>query len=258
MSRFWDFLNHVKDEPGKLPLIHNTDLYYFREIRNQETLLPTDCNVYGEKLLYFFYGRPSYRPHSNKNTVNAKSLLPVCLVMSRNLLPTAVRIMPFDTGAFSRSMMHPPMHESMRKEEFQLALSAEAPMRVVNMFYGGERRYFDSRPLPFIDKYEPYEDLELDSYFRLLHHRSNTEFDDRVSAIEVQLADPVGLSGCIHAAILPKPYLDLPGIVDQVERWGGVAIPYHVKEEFIPIEVQGSIFQRLNDFMESEGFLDKG
>jgi hypothetical protein len=34
----------------------------------------------------------------------------------------AVRILPFDSGAFERRMMHPPMHEAMHKEEFELVI----------------------------------------------------------------------------------------------------------------------------------------
>jgi len=107
---------------------------------------------------------------------------------------------------------------------------------------------------PSIDNYDEFEDLEVDSYFRLLHHRSNTEFDDRVTAIEIQVNRPVTLAGNMHAVILPKPYLDRPGIVQQVHGWGGIAIPYNVKEEFVPRELQGAVFDRLTDFLEQEGF----
>ena len=142
----------------------------------------------------------------------------------------------------------------MELDHFELAVAANAPMQVVNLFYGSERDYYDARAKPTIGGYDEYDDLEMDSYFRLLHHRANTEFDDRVSAIEIQLKDPVSLTGCVHAAILPKPYLNHPGIAKQIDEWGGVAIPYNVKEEFVPKELQGAIFDRLTDFLEQEGF----
>jgi hypothetical protein len=117
------------------------------------------------------------------------------------------------------------------------------------MFYSSEEDYYMTRPKVRIDPYNEYEDFEIDSYFRLLHHRSNTPFDDRVTAIEIQTRAPVHLPGPIEAAILPKPFLDQRGIVEQIQSWGGIAIPYNVKAEFIPREIQGAIFDRLTDFL---------
>jgi hypothetical protein len=250
MGRFWDFLNEANAPIGRLPLIHNTDLFFFREIRSSEKLSPAECDVYqGEKILYFFYGRPSYRAHPNVGTVTARAFLPVCLVLSRPVLQEATRIVALDTGAFARKYMHPPMHEKMVKDDFELAITADAPMKLIQVFYESEDHYFRSKPKLSIPDYDEFADLEIDSYFRLLHHRSNSPFDDRVSAIEVQTHSPISLPGNVSAAILPQPYLDRPGIVEQIERWGGIAIPYNVKEEFIPREIQGAIYDRLSDFL---------
>jgi hypothetical protein len=121
MGRFWDFLKDAKPPPGELPLIHNTDLFFFRQIRLSEKLKPSDCDVYkGEKLLYFFYGRPSYCAHVNLGTVTARALLPICLVLSRSVIAQATRIVAFDSGAFARQYMHPPMHEKWQKRTSNL------------------------------------------------------------------------------------------------------------------------------------------
>jgi hypothetical protein len=257
MGRFWDFVSRSNASDGRLPLIHATDLFCFRQVRADGRLEPAECPIYKpEKLLYFFYGRPSYRPHAQLDTVTAKALLPVCLVMSRELTDRAVRIMPFDTGAFSRKMMHPPLHEKMELHDFELAVSANAPMRLIELFYGSERNYYDAMAKYVVTGYDKYDDLEIDSYFRLLHHRANTPFDDRVTAIEVQLHDPIELCGFAHAVILPKPYLDAPHITEQIESWGAISIPYNVKEEFVPKELQGAIFDKLTDFLEQQGWLD--
>ena len=254
MGRFWEFVRKANAPSGRLPLVHATDLFCFRRIRMEARLVPTACEVYGgQKLLYFFYGRPSYRPHAQLDTVTAKALLPVCLVVSREVAQDAVRVMPFDTGAFYRKMMHPPIHEMMELGEFELGLAASAPMRVVDLFYGGERQYYLAKARPSLVSYDEFEDLEVDSYFRLLHHRANTAFDDRVTAIEFQLDKPVDIAGRIEAAILPKPYLDRPGVAEQINGWGGIPSPYNVKEEFVPREIQGAIFDRLTDYLEHGG-----
>ncbi len=92
--------------------------------------------------------------------------------------------MPFDTGAFHNEMMHPPMHDAMKMNEFELVVHPSAPVRVIKMFYGSERRYFDAKPKSISDIiYDEYNDLEVNSYVRMLHHRANSPSDDRVSAI---------------------------------------------------------------------------
>jgi hypothetical protein len=177
--------------------------------------------------------------------------------MSRAIISKAVRMMPFDTGAFEGKMMHPPMHDAMRKEEFELSIASDAPTKTINVFYGDESNYYDAKANPKIPSCDHLEDLEIDCYFRLLHHRANCESDDRVTAIEVQVGCAIALTGHVHAAILPKPFLcPRSGIVEQVERWGGLAIPYNVKEEFVPREIQGAIFDRLTEYLYQERFLE--
>ncbi|MCW5704827.1 MAG: hypothetical protein KIT82_19865 [Bradyrhizobium sp.] len=189
-------------------------------------------------------------------TIDAKAFLPVCMLMSRELTDKAVRIMPFDSGAFHHGRMHPPMHKEMALDEFEMAVDATAPMRLVDLFYGNERKYFDAAAKKEFGGYDEFEELEIDSYFRLLHHRSNSPTDDRVSAVEIQIADPIALAGQVHAVILPRQFLDRPGVVTQIESWGAIAIPYNVKEEFIPREAQGAIFEKIAEYLEQEGMLD--
>lgn len=257
MGRFWEFVRQAASADGCLPLTHATDLMHFRQIITTSRLEPQECPVYtGEKLLYFFYGRPSYRPNAKAQTLTARAFLPICLVMDRNILDKMVRIMPFDTGAFHNKMMHPPMHDDMSLKEFELEVHSTAPMRLIQMFYDSERKYFDAKARSISEiTYDEYEDLEVDSYLRMLHHRANSPADDRVSAIEIQLHTPVDVAGRILAAILPKPYLDRPGIRKQIESWGAILIPYHVKEEFVPREAHAAISERLVDYLEKYGHL---
>jgi hypothetical protein len=116
---------------------------------------------------------------------------------------------------------------------------------------------YDANPKSISDLiYDEYDDLEVDSYVRMLHHRADSPSDDRVSAIEIQVQAPVDISGRILAAILPKPYFDRPGIQAQVESWNAVPIPYHVKEEFRPREAHAAISERLTIFLEKNKVLE--
>ena len=89
--------------------------------------------------------------------------------------------MPFDTGAFHNNRLHPPFHKAMEKVAFGLDVAKDAPGRLINLFYGSDKDYYNSRPKGMLGiPHDEYDDLEIDSYFRLLHHRSDSESDDRV------------------------------------------------------------------------------
>lgn len=259
MSRFWEFINVQATAGGRpcLPLTHVTDGYHFRDIRNLGKLSPRDCDVYkGERLLYFFYGRPSYRPHTSKTTVDVWSLLPICIILKQSVGDQAARVMPFDSGAFHRKMMHPPMHEDMKLEDFELNISPDVPAKIITIFYGNEHKYFHAKKDHREQlNYNKIDDLEIDSYFKLVRHRPNRDYDDRVTAIEYQLRNPVNLFKNTEAIILPKPFFDYSNVINQIESWGAIAIPYHVKEEFIPSELQGAIFDRLTSYLVDMGYL---
>lgn len=90
--------------------------------------------------------------------------------------------MPFDSGAFHAQMMHPPMHPDMKLSHFELAIHANAPMELIKVFFETESSYFDVRPV--YTEY-PYDNLEIDAFYRLIRPGNDQDQDDRVSAIEL-------------------------------------------------------------------------
>jgi hypothetical protein len=253
MKEFWDFIESVEAGFGTLSLIHSTDLLRFKQIRKTKRLKVQPCDVYrGQNLLYFFYGRPAYRPHAKEKTLSARAYAPVCLVFNKVLAEQAIRILPFDSGAFHLRVTHPPMHPEMSLGEFELAINANAPMKLIKVFFGTETNYFDERPIP--TEY-PYDNFQVDSFYRLIRLGDNREADDRISAIEIQFNKDIVLKNKIEAVVLPGPYLDRPGVAKQIEGWGAIALPYDIQESFKPIETYGAILTRLKDFYRSKGVL---
>lgn len=254
MDEFWKFIEHVNAGSGNLPLVHSTDLFGFKKIARDELLKVRPCDVYnGQNLLYFFYGRPAYRPHIEEKTLGARAFAPVCLVFNQLLADQAIRIMPFDSGAFDAKMTHPPMHRDMGLAEFELAIDSNAPMKLIEVFFATESNYFDARPVPM--DYEPYDNLHVDSFYRLIRLGDNQDSDDRISAIELQLDSNVTMTNKVAAVILPGPYLDRPGVAKQINGWGATAIPYDIQETFRPLEIYGAILNRLRDFYRHKGLL---
>jgi hypothetical protein len=58
-KRLRDFIGNFTPAGELLPLMHITRAYSFDDILDGDTLEPQDCDVFGEKLIYLFYGRPA-------------------------------------------------------------------------------------------------------------------------------------------------------------------------------------------------------
>jgi hypothetical protein len=60
-GRLAAFVSSQTPIAGLLPLVHITRAYAFDTILDGDTLEPKPCDIFNEKLIYLFYGRPAYR-----------------------------------------------------------------------------------------------------------------------------------------------------------------------------------------------------
>src|SRR4051812_3905467 len=126
-SAIWTFISDADGGIGKLPLVHNTDTYRFDRIRTEGLIKAKACPIFNEKLIYLFYGRPSYRVHPNVRATDADWFAPICLIMNNDLISGAHRLMPFDTGAFAGDRMKDIFHPDMEMTDFELDVATDAP-----------------------------------------------------------------------------------------------------------------------------------
>ena len=100
-----DFLSS-QNLPGalNLPWVHSASASRLMKIVEDEKLLAMSCNVFkGEKLCYFFVGRPAYK-FSSEGVPSAWQL-PVAFVVRFHKPPPIKRAFPFDSGAFRKNLM---------------------------------------------------------------------------------------------------------------------------------------------------------
>lgn len=133
--------------PQALPLVHVSIARWFKSIVAAGELRPTLCSVFGEELLYLFYGGVFYRP-SNKPTRNA-SEMPLGFVFSPSLLMTILRLYPFDTGGIASgrfgkwsSLLKP------TKEKFMIAGDGHYNIasKIVHHIFGSNDSYLHGQP----------------------------------------------------------------------------------------------------------------
>lgn len=113
----------------------------------------------------------------------------------------------------------------MIKEDFELDPDPSTPGRIVSRFWKDERSYFDGK-----DKsgFVPDQmDFEAAVYTELVSYKAKSAFDERNSAIEIQIDGPVPLAGNIIAAIMPYEFAKA-SVVARIEDAGGTVLPFNI------------------------------
>jgi hypothetical protein len=119
--RLRNLINSQHSAKPVLPLVHTTDVYRFSNVLDDGRLEPRECPVFDkEPLLYFFYGRPSYRANSKEAATALDHYLPVCLLFRSSVVNPIKRIFPFDSGGFHDELYADAFHKDMKLDDFGL------------------------------------------------------------------------------------------------------------------------------------------
>ncbi len=250
-GRFNRFVKISKEAHPRLPLLHTCDSFEFRDIAEEGRLIPSRCDVFEETLLYFFYGRPAYRPAKGSRSVSLPAFLPITIAIDWKAVEEPCRITPFDTGAFSASMFADHLHPRMSLGDFCLDTTMDMPARAVSRFFGSNRAYYEGKPraveIPIVE-------FEAASYYSLVANNARTDYDDRRSTVEIQGDQVVRLSDKnVLLVVLPRVFLDVPTIRETlVSDWCAEIRTY----SFVhcnPREYMAKIYDEVRSFFEVEG-----
>jgi hypothetical protein len=243
-----DFAAIVRAAPKSavsLPLTHVTDGYSFRDIMQSEALVPSHCNIFGGELVYLFYGRPAYRAAAELESNGSDAYWPICFVMEPGAT-AATRIYPFDSGAFHHHRFEKFTYHKMIKEDFELDPDPATPGRLLRLFWQDEKSYFDAEG---VSAFQPgVLDFEAKAYLELVRDRGRGPFDERNSAIEIQVDTPIALRGHTVAVILPHAFAT-PPMLAKIEALGALALPYDVVRRHGPTEMVGQIYTIVRDLL---------
>lgn len=192
----FDFLKNTNDTtPDLLPLVHSTETGRLIDILSVRTLSTSPCQFFNhENLLYMFVGRPSYRLRD----VDDPELwqLPTVFILKNDIASSAVRIHPFDTGAFM-SNRFPSYFSCMKLPEFELR-NTDSLRKYLGVFFGSEEKYFSRKATPRATIEEKYNitirHKAVSGLARLLTESRTSNLDDRSSAAELQFSTSVDIS----------------------------------------------------------------
>lgn len=231
-----------------LPLTHITDWNTFLAIEDADAFKArAPCKVYGEPLVYAFYGRPAYR-FNDTDTYYVPTYAPVCFLIKAGAGASAKRIVPFDTGAFHT--YGAAIHPGLTKEAFELTPGSDSPARVVSTFWGDNDGYYSRNILDGV-VIDPSANALIHYYHLIKNKHSN--LDDRISSVEVQWASPLPLTGNIQAVVIPS--IVYGRHVEEFGQKHGVdVLPYFAEMPFRRGDAYSPVRQTVRQYLQDHGF----
>jgi len=176
-------------------------------------LEPQPCGVFHESLVYLFYGRPAYR--SNRGSMGGEPIVlcPVCFVFKPRTVSRAIhRMYPCDTGAVAADRFTPEIRAS---DLAQLALDPQidSARRLVSLMFERNSDYFVGK----VVKASVFTPGSVGVRFHALLMRDGpVDYDDRKSAIEVQVHQAIALKDQLLFVVLPNEFLEEAAIRDAI------------------------------------------
>lgn len=241
-------------ELSELPSVHVSDGLGFRSIIKHGYLSTEPCSVFNdEPLLYLFYGRPSYRVNSQILASAIRAYAPVCFVIKPGSIQSPQRVFPFDSGAFQKDLFRSSMHRKMLRDDFALEPDPSSPQRLVRIFFSDNQSYYDNRPATSLE-FPPLE-FEASSYHTLITDRQENAYDERVSSIEIQIAENLPLKGFVDAVVLPDAFLGDEEVTQSLLAINADAIPYPFIDRLRPESYTASIYSIVKDYYRRRGYL---
>jgi hypothetical protein len=237
-----------------LPLTHVTRPDIFMELVESQTLTITKCKVYEEELLYFFYGRPAYRPFRGVQSTSQPGFRPVCILLNPDAIADITRMVPFDSGAFSKELYSQHIPPYMNLTNFEFHGGIEQAAKFVAAFFGTNLAYYLGRIRTDL-KLSPT-DFIGHAYSSILCDRSVTNFDDRRGTIEIHSSKNVLLTReSVKAVSLPYEFLEDFKLRSRLlNDWECDVIPYDVYHDQPTHDIR-EVTSRVKDYLVKEGIL---
>jgi hypothetical protein len=245
------FLQTVQPASSRLDLIHCTSVARGVDALIQDVLRPSACDVYGEDLLYLFYGRPAFKPLNGIAPGAIQELWPICLVLDPGLLDAAVRILPFDSGGFER--YRDVLGPHLTRQDFELEGDPTAPLRLVGAFYRTSRNYYTQAPAA-AERDFAISQSAARGFARLIVDPTLRDDDDRRSTIEVQFRRSVRLSDALKAVVAPSLMFDDPAVLEALRAApSATPIAYPTYGRATPLAFANTLYEKVDDFFTASG-----
>jgi hypothetical protein len=244
MGALFDFLQKNQIEKGNpLPAIHSTEAYFIKKFMKSGHIEPQTCKFFsGEKLSYFFVGRPAFKRNIEHEPDYWE--LPMCFIVEYSAVKSK-RVFPFDTGAF-KTGLYPNFISMMDLDEFEIQKDKDAAEKIIGTFFGTNRAYYQLKNRGKGDFDARFDVGILEEEIKALHKLvtlKDGNIDDRRFAIELQADKAFELAkDHVLAVVMPETYIEDANVVKYVETVLGaelITYPlYPLKKDYYYTQTQ--------------------
>jgi hypothetical protein len=207
MKSFSESIPRTNKQFKFLPLFHTCDGVDARRYMSEgkiDTLI--DCEVFGEKITYLFYGRAAYKYDVTDEGTTRLDLYPVCFVFEFDLVKDIKRIYPFDSGAKHHNLLDKYINPKISLTNFEIEPDTRRIADIIVRFYRSNGNYLDGKTRE-IDV-DPL-DFETSAYIEMNRGYLAGRADERRATVEVQTGQSVPFQGgALKGVVCPIQYLD--------------------------------------------------
>jgi hypothetical protein len=187
-----------------LPLCHVSDCSTILGFAKNLTIHADDepCDVFNEKLNYFFYGRAAYRPRT-KQMLSMAVAQPASIILKSTGFSTPYAVYPFDTGGFGR---YADATGKKSLADFALERELSDAEHLVARYWKNPISYASVDLTDFNELSDPNCE-EVERYSSLVKLVSSDVADERRSAVEISFDADVELKPeNVLGIVLPAKY----------------------------------------------------
>jgi hypothetical protein len=251
---FAEYVERHSTKPSELPLVHTTECQHLNSILATNTIEPRPCSIFGEPLIYFFYGRPAYRDAAKTTPIKDVSFCPVCFIFRPQTKFAITRVYPFDSGASQNGFYEPEVHGSMALATYAVQAVVESARRIIDGFFETNEDYLGCKATPGL-LFGPNE-IDAEAFYKLITGGGHPDCDDRRSAVEIQISQPAKLCEDLLAVALPTSFLDDSALRKALlEVWRAHPLTYDADIGMRPTEFHGEIRRIIREYYRHWKFL---
>lgn len=209
---------HLGEAPttmNSLPLNHGTKALILRDILAAGRIqIPAEpCRVLDERIIFTFYGRPSYRANPNSGSLRKPAGAPTYILLKPKAFSSAALAHPLDTGAFKLELYRSYIDTALSAVDFGFGPGVKDIRKVVYYFFGSNEAYLDNVPRSNLNVPDGHDEAQ--AFYDVISSQTR-KGDERNSSIEVALNQTVPL--------LPEwvECIVMPNVLADVENYGKI------------------------------------
>ncbi len=232
-------LPEPKSWPMALPPVHLNIARSFSKIVADQQLEPQPDAIFGEDLLYLFYGGVFYR--TERDPTRNTDELPIAFLFDPSVLPRCCRYYPFDTGALANGLYREAGKPLLPFETTYRLTGGDdvVPTRMVYYLYESNQRYLRGEISDGL-KNLPHPLPQLAAFFStdLTAHR----VDHRQMCIECHFNQPLPLAQGLLWIGFPDSMTDIFARLYEVTRPSiPEYFPYEYHCNFSPADIAAKL-----------------